>query len=33
VPKRVALFVEPSPFTYVCGYKNRFQTLIRYLKE
>jgi len=34
VPKRrIALLVEPTPFTYVSGYKNRFQTMIRYLKE
>jgi len=33
VPKRVCIFVEPSPFTYVCGYKNRFCNLIRYLRE
>lgn len=33
VPKRVAVFVEPSPFTYVCGYKNRFCTMIKFLVE
>ncbi|KAK6120287.1 hypothetical protein DH2020_045978 [Rehmannia glutinosa] len=32
-PKRIALFVEPSPFAYVSGYKNRFQNFIRYLRE
>lgn len=32
-PRRVAIFVEPSPFAYVCGYKNRFQNFIRYLRE
>ncbi|KAJ7562219.1 hypothetical protein O6H91_03G059600 [Diphasiastrum complanatum] len=32
-PRRIALFVEPSPFAYVCGYKNRFQNFIRYLRE
>jgi len=32
-PGRVALFVEPSPFSYVCGYKNRFENMIRYLRE
>ena len=32
-PKKVAILVEPSPFTYVCGYQNRFKNLIRYLKE
>lgn len=25
--------VEPTPFTYVSGYKNRFQTMIRHLVE
>lgn len=33
VPRRVAVFVEPSPFTYVCGYKNRFTTMVRHLQE
>ncbi|KAG2444891.1 hypothetical protein HXX76_001628 [Chlamydomonas incerta] len=32
-PKRICIFVEPSPFTYVSGYKNRFTTMIRYLVE
>jgi len=32
-PKKVAILVEPSPFTYVCGYQNRFRNLIRCLKE
>jgi len=32
-PRRVAVFVEPSPFTYVSGYKNRFCTMIRHLRE
>ncbi|KAK8563864.1 hypothetical protein V6N12_035999 [Hibiscus sabdariffa] len=32
-PRRIALFVEPSPFSYVSGYKNRFQNFIRYLRE
>jgi len=27
------VFVEPSPFSYVCGYKNRFENMIRYLRE
>ncbi|KAG4205190.1 hypothetical protein ERO13_A04G088800v2 [Gossypium hirsutum] len=31
--RRIALFVEPSPFSYVSGYKNRFQNFIRYLRE
>ncbi|GAA0141531.1 transferase [Lithospermum erythrorhizon] len=32
-PRRIVLFVEPSPFSYVSGYKNRFQNFIRYLRE
>ncbi|XP_061955720.1 sulfoquinovosyl transferase SQD2-like isoform X1 [Populus nigra] len=32
-PRRIALFVEPSPFAYVSGYKNRFQNFIRFLRE
>lgn len=32
-PRRIALFVEPSPFAYISGYKNRFQNFIRYLRE
>ncbi|XP_020571118.1 sulfoquinovosyl transferase SQD2-like [Phalaenopsis equestris] len=31
--RRIALFVEPSPFAYVSGYKNRFQNFIKYLRE
>nr|CDM81044.1 unnamed protein product [Triticum aestivum] len=32
-PRRVALFVEPSPFAYISGYKNRFQNFIKHLRE
>ncbi|KAJ3680749.1 hypothetical protein LUZ60_015238 [Juncus effusus] len=32
-PRRIALFVEPSPFSYVSGYKNRFQNFIKHLRE
>ncbi|WOL08389.1 sulfoquinovosyl transferase SQD2 [Canna indica] len=32
-PRRIALFVEPSPFAYVSGYKNRFQNFIKNLRE
>ncbi|KAI3805761.1 hypothetical protein L1987_21646 [Smallanthus sonchifolius] len=32
-PRRIAIFVEPSPFAYVSGYKNRFQNFIKYLRE
>ncbi|KAL6496187.1 Sulfoquinovosyl transferase sqd2 [Orobanche gracilis] len=31
--RRIALFIEPSPFSYVSGYKNRFQNFIKYLRE
>ena len=30
---RLLVLVEPSPFTYVCGYSNRFQELFRYLQQ
>jgi hypothetical protein len=30
---RLLILVEPSPFTYVCGYSNRFQELFRYLQK
>ena len=33
VPKKIAILVEPSPFTYVSGYKNRFCNTIKYLVE
>ena len=32
-PRKIALFVEPSPFAYVSGYKNRFQNFIKNLRE
>jgi len=32
-PLTIALLVEPTPFTHVCGYANRFQEMLRYLKE
>ncbi|KAL1808142.1 hypothetical protein ACET3Z_025132 [Daucus carota] len=32
-PLRIALFIEPSPFAYVSGYKTRFQNFIKYLRE
>lgn len=32
-PKRVCIMVEPSPFTYVCGYMNRYRNTIRFLTE
>lgn len=31
--RRVALFVEPSPFSHVSGMKNRFECLIKHLRE
>lgn len=32
-PRRVCIMVEPSPFTYVCGYMNRYRNTIRFLTE
>ena len=32
-PLRIALFIEPTPFTHVSGYSTRFKNLIRQLKE
>uniref|UniRef100_A0A0E0CYG0 Uncharacterized protein n=1 Tax=Oryza meridionalis TaxID=40149 RepID=A0A0E0CYG0_9ORYZ len=32
-PHRIVLFVEPSPFAYISGYKNRFQNFIKHLRE
>jgi sulfoquinovosyltransferase len=29
----VAIFVEPSPFSHISGMKNRFESLIRHLRE
>ena len=30
---KICIAVEPSPFTYVCGYANRFQALTDYLPK
>lgn len=32
-PRRVCVMIEPTPFTYISGYKNRFQAMLRYLVE
>jgi sulfoquinovosyltransferase len=32
-PLRLCVLVEPSPFTYVCGYSNRYQELFRSLNK
>mmetsp|Transcript_14668 Transcript_14668/g.29914 ORF Transcript_14668/g.29914 Transcript_14668/m.29914 type:complete len:500 (+) Transcript_14668:229-1728(+) len=32
-PQKIALMVEPTPFTYVCGYSNRFNEMLRYLEK
>ena len=32
-PLRIALLVEPTPFTHVSGYANRFKEQLKYLKE
>jgi hypothetical protein len=29
----VAIFVEPSPFSHISGMKNRFESLIKNLKD
>ena len=31
--RKVALLVEPTPFTHVSGYANRFKEQLKYLKE
>lgn len=31
-PRKVALLVEPTPFTHVSGYSNRFKEMLRYLQ-
>ncbi|GAB5371783.1 hypothetical protein AAMO2058_001609500 [Amorphochlora amoebiformis] len=32
-PMNIGLFVEPSPFTHVCGYSNRFKEMLKYLDK
>lgn len=32
-PRRVAMIVEPTPFTHVSGYSNRFRETLKYLKQ
>ena len=32
-PRRVCLMVEPTPFTHVSGYSNRFNEMLRYLSK
>jgi sulfoquinovosyltransferase len=32
-PRRIALMVEPTPFTHVSGYSNRFKNLLLQLRE
>lgn len=32
-PRKIGLFVEPTPFTHVSGYSNRFNEMLRYLKK
>lgn len=31
--RNIAIFVEPSPFSHISGMKNRFECLIRNLKD
>lgn len=32
-PRRICLMVEPTPFTHVSGYANRFQEMLKFLKK
>ena len=32
-PRNVALLIEPTPFTHVSGYSNRFKEMLRFLKK
>jgi sulfoquinovosyltransferase len=32
-PLKILLLVEPSPFTYVSGYSNRFRETLKYLRD
>lgn len=32
-PRRICLMVEPTPFTHVSGYANRFKEMLRFLKK
>ena len=32
-PRKVALLVEPTPFTHVSGYSNRFKEMLKFLKK
>ncbi|EJK62906.1 hypothetical protein THAOC_16464 [Thalassiosira oceanica] len=32
-PRKIALLVEPTPFTHVSGYANRFKEMLRYLSK
>jgi len=32
-PRKVCLMIEPTPFTHVSGYSNRFKELLRYLSK
>jgi sulfoquinovosyltransferase len=32
-PRRVCLMVEPTPFTHVSGYSNRFKEMLKFMKK
>ena len=32
-PRKICLFVEPTPFTHVSGYANRFNEMLKYLSK
>ena len=31
--RKIAIFVEPSPFSHVSGYQNRFKSMIKHMRE
>mmetsp|Transcript_6017 Transcript_6017/g.7821 ORF Transcript_6017/g.7821 Transcript_6017/m.7821 type:complete len:550 (-) Transcript_6017:248-1897(-) len=32
-PRKIGLFIEPTPFTHVSGYSNRFKEMLKYLAK
>jgi len=32
-PRKIGLFIEPTPFTHVSGYSNRFKEMLKYLNK
>jgi sulfoquinovosyltransferase len=33
LPRKVAMIIEPTPFTHISGYSNRFRETLKYLKQ